>query len=240
MRRRPQAALPHHRLQARHPRHAGQGRRRSSTIPNRTAHIALLAYTNGEKRYILAPEGLQVGDDDRRLEHGDDERLHWSATTSRSSIIPPSTKVHCGGAGPRPRRPDRPLGRHLASSSSASRTATPSCKMPSGEIRLVQRQVPRHDRHRRQRRPRPTSSLGKAGRNRWLGRRPARPRRRHEPGRPPERRRPGQVQGRRRPPADRLPVGPARQGLPDAPARSKISSSFILVHHNGRPPRGKK
>jgi len=29
--------------------------------PNRTAFIALLAYADGEKRYILAPQGLQVG-----------------------------------------------------------------------------------------------------------------------------------------------------------------------------------
>ena len=31
--------------------------------PNRTANLALLAYTNGEKRYILAPKGLKVGDE---------------------------------------------------------------------------------------------------------------------------------------------------------------------------------
>jgi large subunit ribosomal protein L2 len=30
--------------------------------PNRTAFIALVEYTNGEKRYILAPQGLKVGD----------------------------------------------------------------------------------------------------------------------------------------------------------------------------------
>src|SRR5271167_263029 len=30
--------------------------------PNRTSHIALLNYTDGEKRYIIAPEGLKVGD----------------------------------------------------------------------------------------------------------------------------------------------------------------------------------
>ena len=32
-----------------------------NTIPNRTANIALLSYADGEKRYILAPLGLQVG-----------------------------------------------------------------------------------------------------------------------------------------------------------------------------------
>ena len=33
-----------------------------STIPNRSAHIALVQYEDGEKRYIIAPEGLKVGD----------------------------------------------------------------------------------------------------------------------------------------------------------------------------------
>ena len=33
--------------------------------PNRSARIALLHYADGEKRYILAPDGLKVGHDDR-------------------------------------------------------------------------------------------------------------------------------------------------------------------------------
>ncbi len=61
-RRRSQAAVPHHRLQARQER---TSRPRSSTIeydPNRSARIALLTYADGEKRYILQPLGLKVGD----------------------------------------------------------------------------------------------------------------------------------------------------------------------------------
>ena len=62
-RRRPQAAVPHHRLQA-------QQARRVGTItsieydPNRSARIALVTYADGEKRYILHPKGLSVGDND--------------------------------------------------------------------------------------------------------------------------------------------------------------------------------
>jgi large subunit ribosomal protein L2 len=38
--------------------------------PNRSARIALLFYADGEKRYILAPNGLQVGQDDRERSYG--------------------------------------------------------------------------------------------------------------------------------------------------------------------------
>jgi len=51
-RRRPQADVPHHRLQARQARHSAK----VATIeydPNRSARIALLTYADGEKRYIL-------------------------------------------------------------------------------------------------------------------------------------------------------------------------------------------
>src|ERR1035438_5266718 len=62
--------------------------------PNRSAHIALLAYTNGVKRYIPAPEGLKAGD----------KVVSSNAATTNDftvgncfplSIIPFSTRVHC-------------------------------------------------------------------------------------------------------------------------------------------------
>ena len=62
-RRRPQAAVPHDRLPPQQGRRAGQGAIRSNTIPNRSARIALLHYADGEKRYILAPDGLKAGDE---------------------------------------------------------------------------------------------------------------------------------------------------------------------------------
>ena len=60
-RRRPQAQLPRHRLQAGQVQHPGK----VATVeydPNRTARIALVTYADGEKRYILHPLGLKVGD----------------------------------------------------------------------------------------------------------------------------------------------------------------------------------
>jgi large subunit ribosomal protein L2 len=60
-RRRAQAPVSDHRLQARQARHPGK----VSTIeydPNRSARIALITYADGEKRYILQPMGLKVGD----------------------------------------------------------------------------------------------------------------------------------------------------------------------------------
>ena len=59
--RRPQAAVPHHRLQAEQGRRAGQGRAHR-VRPEPQRRIALLHYLDGEKRYILAPAGREVGD----------------------------------------------------------------------------------------------------------------------------------------------------------------------------------
>ena len=60
--RRPQAHVPHHRLQA--PARTTSGPRWSAIEydPNRSARIALIQYEDGEKAYILAPEGLKAGD----------------------------------------------------------------------------------------------------------------------------------------------------------------------------------
>ena len=61
-RRRAQAHAPRGGLPAREARDSGRGGRRSSTIPGRSARIALLHYRDGEKRYIIAPLGLKPGD----------------------------------------------------------------------------------------------------------------------------------------------------------------------------------
>ena len=70
-RRRAQAPLPHHRLQARQEGHPGK----VSTIeydPNRSARIALVTYADGEKRYILQP----LGHEGRRHHHLGRQRRH--------------------------------------------------------------------------------------------------------------------------------------------------------------------
>ncbi len=134
--------------------------------PNRTARIALLHYADGEKRYILAPDGLQAGD---RVQSGRDA----SPTVGNClplSAIPLGTSVHNIEL-----RPER--GGVLCRSAGASATLAAreadwaQITLPSGEIRRVPAAC------------RATVGtlgnadhmgvvLGKAGRRRWLGRRP--------------------------------------------------------------------
>ena len=52
------------RLPSQQGRRAGQGEFSIQYDPNRSARIALLHYVDGEKRYILAPAGLEVGSDE--------------------------------------------------------------------------------------------------------------------------------------------------------------------------------
>ena len=59
--------------------------------PNRTAHIALLNYADGEKRYIIAPKGITAGD---RLESGDNAAIR-AGNTLKFSAIPLGSTVHC-------------------------------------------------------------------------------------------------------------------------------------------------
>ena len=60
--------------------------------PNRTAHIALLCYADGERRYIIAPKGLKAGDQvDRR------QAMRRSRPATRLPLrnIPVGSTVHC-------------------------------------------------------------------------------------------------------------------------------------------------
>lgn len=134
--------------------------------PNRTARIALLHYLDGEKRYILAPDGLKVG---------------MKLITSRNADImignclplnniPPGTMIHNielrpkGGA---------KLVRSAGSCAQllAKEGSYAHIRLPSGEVRMIplecravigQVSNPEHE----------NIYIGKAGRKRWLGRRP--------------------------------------------------------------------
>ncbi len=205
--------------------------------PNRTAHIALLHYTNGVKRYIPAPDGLKVGD-----------RIVSSMTATTNdftvgnsfplSIIPPSTKLHCVEMVP---GKGAQLGRSAGSSIEiiGVEHGNAQLKMPSGEIRMVNAKcratigvVGNGDQVNR--------SLGKAGRNRALARQaPRQPRRGNEPVDHPN----GGGQGKSKGGGGRQqivsPWGQLAKGFPTR-RRTLISSSFILVRKNGRPPRGQK
>jgi len=204
--------------------------------PNRSAHIALLHYTNGEKRYIPAPEGLKAGD--KIVSKG-------TATTNEFTvgncfplgIMPPSTRVHCVEMVP---GKGAQMGRSAGTSIElvAVEHGHAQLKMPSGEIRLVNAKcratigVVGNGDHNNQ-------SLGKAGRNRWLGRRPRVRGVAMNPVDHPN----GGGQGKSKGGGGRQqivsPWGQLAKGFPTR-RRTRISSSFILIRPNGRPPRNKK
>jgi large subunit ribosomal protein L2 len=134
--------------------------------PNRSSRIALLHYVDGEKRYILAPDGLQAGDG---VESGPDAPPSVGNALPLKNI-PLGTAIHNVEMQP---------GRGGALCRSAGSSATLMAReagwaqisLPSGEIRRVPAacvatigKVGNSDHMNIQ--------LGKAGRKRWLGRRP--------------------------------------------------------------------
>jgi len=135
--------------------------------PNRTARIALLHYRDGEKRYILAPQGLEVGD---LVLSGEGADIRpGNALPLRN--IPVGTTVHAvelrPGAGA---RMARSAGTSVQLMAKEGRFAT--LRLPSGEMRLVETTckatvgVVGNAEHE-------LVVLGKAGRNRWRGKRPS-------------------------------------------------------------------
>jgi large subunit ribosomal protein L2 len=134
--------------------------------PNRSSRIALLTYADGEKRYILQPLGLKVGD---TIVAGDSvDILPGNALPLRN--IPLGTMVH--NVELRPGKGGQ-IARSAGSSVQvvAKEREYASVKMPSGEIRKINveclatiGQVGNVDHE--------NVSIGKAGRSRWLGKRP--------------------------------------------------------------------
>ena len=134
--------------------------------PNRSARLALLHYKDGEKRYILAPEGLRVGQTVLSGEGAD--ILPGNCLPLRA--IPAGTMVHNIEL-----RPGKG-GQMVRSAGGAAQLVAKEgdyaqVKLPSGEVRQVHveclatvGQVGNID-HK-------NVSIGKAGRSRWLGRRP--------------------------------------------------------------------
>jgi large subunit ribosomal protein L2 len=134
--------------------------------PNRSARIALVTYSDGEKRYILQPLGLKVGD---AVIAGDNvDILPGNALPLKN--IPLGTMLHNVELKPG-------KGGQIARSAGSSVQLVAkegdyaSVKMPSGEIRHIAMvcyatvgQVGNIDHE--------NVSIGKAGRNRWLGKRP--------------------------------------------------------------------
>lgn len=134
--------------------------------PNRSARIALLNYADGEKRYIIAPHGLTVGD---QVVASDSADIKPGNTLSIRAI-PLGTWVHnvelkVGRGG----QLARSAGSYAMIAAKEGRYA--QLRLPSGEVRLVLQdcqasigQVGNLDYE--------NIKLGKAGRARWLGKRP--------------------------------------------------------------------
>lgn len=196
--------------------------------PGRTAHIALLAYADGEKRYIIAPEGLKAGDKILSSQNMIDFN---PGNAMPLAHIPPSTRLHAVELLPG-------KGAQLARSAGNSLELIniegdhAQLKMPSGELRLVSKKCMAtigsvsNAEHSK-------VVIGKAGRNRWKGKRP-------------------RVRGVVMNPVDHpngggeakskggggrqmlvSPWGQLAKGFPTR-RKSKESNSLILVRRNGR------
>lgn len=196
--------------------------------PGRTSHIALVAYADGEKRYIIAPEGLKVGD---KIFSSQNMISFDIGNTMPLEFIPPSTRLHAVELLPG-------KGAQLARSAGNSleliniEGSHAQLKMPSGEIRLVSKKClatigsVSNAEHSK-------VVIGKAGRNRWKGKRP-------------------RVRGVVMNPVDHpngggeakskggggrqmlvSPWGQLAKGFPTR-RKSKESNSLILVRRNGR------
>lgn len=135
--------------------------------PNRTANLALLHYADGEKRYIVAPVGLNVGDRVISSRTGNDVRVGNALPLNRlpMGIFVHNVEMKEGKGG------------QIARSAGAGCQLTAVdgkyalLKMPSGEVRKLPAaclatvgQVGNIDHEK--------VTSGKAGRTRWLGRRP--------------------------------------------------------------------
>lgn len=134
--------------------------------PNRSARIALVQYADGEKRYILAPQGLQVGDNvmsGERTKIKTGNRMHLEHIPVGYKIFNIEMQPGKGGA--------------LVRSAGTAATLIgfdnnyAIIQLPSAEVRKVRKECsatigtvsnPEHN----------LISIGKAGRVRWLGRRP--------------------------------------------------------------------
>jgi large subunit ribosomal protein L2 len=134
--------------------------------PNRTAHIALLTYADGEKRYIIAPAGLRVGDN---LMSGPDADIRLGNALPLINIplgmVVHNVELYTGRGGQLVRAAG--AGAQIL----AKEAGMVQLRMPSGEVRLVSQdcmatigQVGNVEQG--------NIKLGKAGRKRWMGRRP--------------------------------------------------------------------
>jgi len=134
--------------------------------PNRTARIALLVYADGEKRYIIAPLGVQVGD---TLQNGANAPLRDGNALPMKNI-PIGSMIHNIEL-------ERGRGAQMVRSAGTSaqligrESQYAQIRLPSGEMRMVREEcmatigMVGNQEHS-------NIKIGKAGRNRWMGWRP--------------------------------------------------------------------
>ncbi|RLD08255.1 MAG: 50S ribosomal protein L2 [Chloroflexota bacterium] len=134
--------------------------------PNRTANIALLSYSDGEKRYIISPKGISVGD---KLQSGDDAAIR-AGNAMKLSSVPLGSTIHCiemkPGKGAQIARSAGTSAQFVAREngyatirlrSGEMRKILLECKVTLGEVGNGEHAL---------------RSLGKAGATRWRGVRP--------------------------------------------------------------------
>jgi len=135
--------------------------------PNRTARIALIFYVDGEKRYILSPVGLNVGD---TVLSGPEAEVR-PGNNLPIKLMPSGTMIHSvelqKGRGAQMVRSAGGVAQLMAKEGERALV-----RLPSGELRYIQGectatvgQVGNIDHQ--------AVKLGKAGRSRWLGRKPS-------------------------------------------------------------------
>ncbi len=193
--------------------------------PNRTSHIVLLKFEDGAKCYVPAPSGVKKGD---VLISSNNLVDFKPGNAMPLAHIPISTRVHCiellPGGGAKLAR-SAGVGARLMSIEGDQATL----KMPSGEIRLVKALCRAtvgsvgNAEHQ-------NATIGKAGRNRWKGRRPRVRGVAMNPVDHPMGGGEGKTSGGGHPSS---PWGQLSKGYPTR-KKSKPSNALILVRRNGR------
>jgi len=136
--------------------------------PNRSSRIALVQYEDGEKRYIIAPDGIKV---DQKIMSSDKNSVDFEIGNSmKMKFIPDGMLIHNielkPGKGAQMARSAGCYARIMAKENNMI-----TIKLPSNEMRMVSQEcaatigVVGNKKHE-------NSTIGKAGKSRWLGRRP--------------------------------------------------------------------
>ena len=193
--------------------------------PNRSAHIALVQYEDGEQRYILAPNRLNVGD---AVVNATESAPFKPGNSMPLKSIPPATRVHNIELKPGTKaQMVRSAGGSATLVSIEKGMAT--LRMPSGEVRMVNARC------------RATIGevgnaehgnvlLGKAGRSRWKGRRPRVRGVAMNPVDHPMGGGEGRTSGGGHPVS---PWGQLSKGFPTR-RKNKLSNKLIVTRRNGR------